>query len=292
MYNIFNNILGSAIGSTSSGAVSSVAGKTGAVILDSNDITNFQPSVSTNLDVVNNKSKLQNIDTALTVLNSTKLNGDLIATKFRSSDYFDESGTSGIKITQTTGEILLNSNSYITNIGKFLKIDTNGLIIADVPTVGGSSIQMATLYSIQSNGLGNVGVQYEIIPLNTVRGSVTGMSLNITTHQFTLPPGNYHLRGHGSSFNVSHTSLALRDVTDPQNHVLIDGDEGGILYWSPQSTTASLVGEWYLNLVATRTFELTQWTEVSNVGAFGISAHPPSHYYPFCSALLCITKLS
>jgi hypothetical protein len=136
-YNIFNNILSITVGGTTGGAVSSVAGKTGAVILDSNDVTNFQPSVSTNSDVVDNKSKTQNIDKNLTVLNSTKFNGDLIATKFKSSDYYDETGASGIKITQTTGEILLNSNSYITNIGKFLKIHNNGLIIADLPAGSG-----------------------------------------------------------------------------------------------------------------------------------------------------------
>lgn len=62
LYNIFNNILGSTIGSTSSGAVSSVAGKTGAVSLVSTDISNFQPTVSLNTDVVNSKNKTQKLD--------------------------------------------------------------------------------------------------------------------------------------------------------------------------------------------------------------------------------------
>ena len=64
MYNIFNNILGSTISTTSSGAVSSVAGKTGAVSLVSTDISNFQPSVSLNTDVVNSKNKTQKLDTS------------------------------------------------------------------------------------------------------------------------------------------------------------------------------------------------------------------------------------
>jgi len=64
LYNIFNNILGSAIGSTSSGAVSSVAGKTGAVSLVSSDVTDFQPAVSLNTDVVSTKNKTQFFDTS------------------------------------------------------------------------------------------------------------------------------------------------------------------------------------------------------------------------------------
>lgn len=288
-YNIFNNLLSITAGGTTSG-VSSVAGKTGAVSLVSNDITDFQPNVSSNLDVVDNKTKTQNIDKTLTVLNSTKLNGDLIASKFNSNKYYDETGNKGIIINNISGEIILDSNSYINNIGKYLKIDTNGLIIADVPT--SVSIQMATLYAVQSYGSGNTGLSYERIRLNIVRGSINGLSLNVspTLNQFTLTAGNYHLRGHGSSYNVGHTNLALNDVTDPQNHVLIDGDEGGILHWSPISTTASLVGEWYLTLTTNRIYEFVQWTEVSNTGSYGISAHPPVHYYPFCSAMLCITK--
>lgn len=72
LYNIFNNILGSTIATTNSGAVSSVAGKTGAVSLVSNDITNFQPSVSLNTDVVNSKNIIQKLDTSINTIDEIK----------------------------------------------------------------------------------------------------------------------------------------------------------------------------------------------------------------------------
>ena len=76
-YNIFNNVLSITTNSnTGSGAVSSVAGKTGAVTLISNDITDFQPQVSANTDVVSNKNKTQILDIQGRLINNLLLDND------------------------------------------------------------------------------------------------------------------------------------------------------------------------------------------------------------------------
>jgi hypothetical protein len=160
MYNIFNNILGSTIGSTTSGAVSSVAGKTGVVSLVSTDITNFQSSVSLNADVISSKNKTQKLDTSGnindTIIPSTGglINLGSVLQKFKEGHFnflktdnveckkiipirnndleiFNQN-LKGIIIKNTTSNIYFNGPSYISNVGKYLKIDNNGMLIQQI----------------------------------------------------------------------------------------------------------------------------------------------------------------
>lgn len=192
------------------------------------------------------------------------------------------------------GDITPELNTDIINLGAsnlpiariYLNSANNGGVYIDgvKQTFGSGSVQISTLYLIANGQQGNL-VGYNKLLLNTQRGVITGMVFNPATSEFVLPVGTYHLRAHGSSYNVLHTRLVLRNVT---NSVYVD-EEMGIGGYSPISTSCHVNADWHLTLNTTTTFELYQWTETSFVGQYGLSVGFP--ITPFCASSICITKL-
>lgn len=128
--------------------------------------------------------------------------------------------------------------------------------------------------------------------LNTLDAQgVAGLIFNPTTHQVTLPAGDYYAEGWGSFYRNVGTFLLLQDTAGTPN-VLVNGEFDDSATGSPslysRSGTVNIHG--YFTLAASTVLELRQHFETLGV-TDGMGIGRPENPYTNMYSMLRITRL-
>lgn len=176
-YNVFNNILSlTTISSgTTTGAVSSVAGRTGAITLTATDIPDFQSNVSSNTNVATHILRTQNIDEKTSTTNLTKFNGQVSSSKISANEYRESTGTHGFDLT-AIGKLTFTSSEYKTLQNAMVSLHTDGTLQKSTGTLAPTGELEIT----------NVEIPKTVAPPNAQAGKLKLFSSSVDSKLHTI----------------------------------------------------------------------------------------------------------
>lgn len=117
---------------------------------------------------------------------------------------------------------------------------------------------------VKSNGTdagGSTAATNHTRTLNTVTGDATIMGVTLSSNQFTLPAGNYHIEASAPGYIIASHQTYIYNITDSAVESDLIGDTARVNNGGDGQSHSRIQG--YLSIATAKTFELRHWTQLT-----------------------------